>query len=188
MLALQAFLFLCISLNVAITGAIPLSTVAITNSSTTTTLPADANTAPAAAASMAVNSTSSPFKVNVDDREPVIDTAFHITIHPTCQGSQVLQIERALDELHRLVVNATNDLLQSPTSEINELYWGVSGKSDLSTPVGVLHQVLYGSKKGVEIRCEDEAEQCKDGKVLQAGGYIDKDNAYIHLCMDVFSG
>jgi hypothetical protein len=184
MLALQAFISLLVSLTSVNVGAIPLSTLA-----TSFNPAAAANTTIASPTAFQVtNSTTASSQNTVTDREPIIDAAFHITIHPTCQGIQVLQIERALDELHRLVLNATAELLQSPTSEINQLYWGPAGKSDISTPVGVFHQLLYGSKIGVEIRCEDQADQCKDSKVMQAGGYADKDNAIIHLCSDVFSG
>jgi hypothetical protein len=186
MRALQAILSLCFALKMATTGAMPLSTAVAFN--TTASPSVDTSTAPAAAAPVAINSTSSAVKIDVNDREPVIDPAFHITIHPTCQGSQALQIERALGELHRLILNSTDLLLQSPASEIVQLYYGPLEKADISTPIGVLHQILYGSKKGVEIRCEDEVKQCKDDKTLQAGGYADKDNAFIHLCKDVFSG
>lgn len=117
---------------------------------------------------------------------PFIDPSFNITVDNTCQGRQVIQIERALYELHRLSTDAIDILLKSSDSDLNKMYWGDHKKADLSTPVGVFHQLLEGSKTGVTIRCDEEEDKCKPEKVILAGGYVDKDRGTVHLCKSDF--
>lgn len=120
--------------------------------------------------------------------KPFIDSSLNITIDNTCKGHQIIQLERALGELSHLSKDAIDLLLKSSESDLNKLYWGDVKKADLSTPVGVFHQVLEGSKKGVTIQCGDELDKCKVDKVVLEGGYVDKDKGTINLCQGNFSG
>ena len=119
-----------------------------------------------------------------------LDPSFQIRVNSTScgGGDNTTQIFDALAEMRQAVFNATTVLLQDPLAENNRLYWGSPSTGDLSTPIGVLGQVLYSSKNDVSITCEEDTKQeCSDA--AKAGGaYVDKDSGTIHLCGSVFAG
>lgn len=127
-----------------------------------------------------------PSSIDVDSQEPIYDSTFQIAIDGSCDQSKVLHIDRALAEMHQLVFDATSTLLQNPLSDMNRLYWGPSNSTDLSTPVGVFGQVLFGNKDDISISCEDPQNRCGDEFISEVGGYVNEATGSIHLCSSVF--
>lgn len=105
---------------------------------------------------------------------PSYKNALHMPVdEATCQGSQALQLDRALTELAGMAELGLTSLLSSPLAPINQRYWGWAGEADLSIPVGLLTRLSGGNKTNVIIRCDGNMHVCTSDKVAAAeGGYV----------------
>lgn len=180
MLAFRACILLVVSATIAYACCVPQHGAK--------SLPASSPTAAASESLKDGMASTSNETTKARDEPPFVEQTFNMTIDSSCQGSQLLELERALGELRALSVSALHLLVKEPTSDIVQQYWGPPTKSELNTAVGVFHQILFGSKAGVQIRCDKEKDKCSSKDTLSKGGHVDKDKGSIHLCPNVFTG
>ncbi|SPO45289.1 related to ph-regulated antigen pra1 precursor [Moesziomyces antarcticus] len=80
-------------------------------------------------------------------------------IHESCNGTQRAQIQRGVDDMHKLASSSIAHLVNHPRDAFFTKYFGEEG--DPASVIGYFEQLISGDKGGALLRCDNPDGNCR---------------------------